>query len=170
MPQAFLPYLSWTMIEGAPSFRGVCEKVGFEDVCSSSRSYEQIKSVNRTRSAFGVWILWYMVLKDCPLGCLYLKSLFIGIPHRAGAGGEERWYRPADLGAKLGTNCAATTVNGKTEYWGNSYGYDAWHPALQDVTKMRSGKLEPDPQPEIDFLGGRSRTRTADLLLVRQAL
>jgi len=25
-----------------------------------------------------------------------------------------------------GTNCAATTVNGKTEYWGNSYGYDAW--------------------------------------------
>ncbi len=53
---------------------------------------------------------------------------------------------------------------------GNSYGYDAWQPALQDVTKMRSGKLEPDPQPEIDFLGGRSRARTADLLLVRQAL
>src|SRR6185312_11824920 len=25
-----------------------------------------------------------------------------------------------------GTNCAATTVNGKTEYWGNSYTYDAW--------------------------------------------
>ena len=25
-----------------------------------------------------------------------------------------------------GTNCAASTVNGKTEYWGNSYGYDAW--------------------------------------------
>jgi RHS repeat-associated protein len=25
-----------------------------------------------------------------------------------------------------GTNCAAITVNGKTEYWGNSYGYDAW--------------------------------------------
>jgi hypothetical protein len=25
-----------------------------------------------------------------------------------------------------GTNCAATTVNAKTKYWGNSYGYDAW--------------------------------------------
>ena len=25
-----------------------------------------------------------------------------------------------------GTNCAASTANGKTEYWGNSYGYDAW--------------------------------------------
>jgi RHS repeat-associated protein len=25
-----------------------------------------------------------------------------------------------------GTNCAATTVNAKAEYWGNSYGYDAW--------------------------------------------
>src|SRR6266481_5618651 len=25
-----------------------------------------------------------------------------------------------------GTNCAATSVNGKTEYWGNNYGYDAW--------------------------------------------
>src|SRR6185437_16016786 len=25
-----------------------------------------------------------------------------------------------------GTNCAAATVNGKTEYWGNNYGYDAW--------------------------------------------
>ena len=35
-----------------------------------------------------------------------------------------------------GTNCAATTVNGKTEYWGNSYGYDAWGNLLQkSVTK-----------------------------------
>jgi RHS repeat-associated protein len=25
-----------------------------------------------------------------------------------------------------GTDCTKTTVNGKTEYWGNSYGYDAW--------------------------------------------
>ena len=25
-----------------------------------------------------------------------------------------------------GTNCAATTSTDKTEYWGNSYGYDAW--------------------------------------------
>ena len=25
-----------------------------------------------------------------------------------------------------GTNCAATVIGGKSEYWGNSYGYDAW--------------------------------------------
>jgi RHS repeat-associated protein len=25
-----------------------------------------------------------------------------------------------------GTNCAASTVNGKTEYWGNNYSYDSW--------------------------------------------
>jgi RHS repeat-associated protein len=25
-----------------------------------------------------------------------------------------------------GTDCTKTTVNGKTEYWGNSYGYDPW--------------------------------------------
>ena len=25
-----------------------------------------------------------------------------------------------------GTDCAATTANGKTEYWGNTYTYDAW--------------------------------------------
>src|SRR6185312_8556741 len=25
-----------------------------------------------------------------------------------------------------GTNCSAVTVNSKTEYWGNSYSYDAW--------------------------------------------
>jgi hypothetical protein len=35
-----------------------------------------------------------------------------------------------------GTNCAASTVNGKSEYWGNSYGYDAWGNLLQKrVTK-----------------------------------
>ncbi|HET9283984.1 MAG TPA: RHS repeat-associated core domain-containing protein [Candidatus Angelobacter sp.] len=35
-----------------------------------------------------------------------------------------------------GTNCAATTANGKTEYWGNSYTYDAWGNLLQkSVTK-----------------------------------
>jgi RHS repeat-associated protein len=30
-----------------------------------------------------------------------------------------------------GTNCAAPTVNGKNEYWGNSYGYDAWGNLMQ---------------------------------------
>jgi RHS repeat-associated protein len=35
-----------------------------------------------------------------------------------------------------GTNCAAMTVNGKTEYWGNSYGYDAWGNLLnKSITK-----------------------------------
>jgi RHS repeat-associated protein len=35
-----------------------------------------------------------------------------------------------------GTNCAATTVNGKTEYWGNNYGYDAWGNLIaKSVTK-----------------------------------
>jgi RHS repeat-associated protein len=35
-----------------------------------------------------------------------------------------------------GTNCAATTVNGKTEYWGNNYGYDPWGNLLnKSVTK-----------------------------------
>ncbi len=41
-----------------------------------------------------------------------------------------------------GTNCAATTVNGATEYWGNSYGYDAWGNLLQkSVTKCRAENL-----------------------------
>jgi RHS repeat-associated protein len=41
-----------------------------------------------------------------------------------------------------GTNCAATTVNGKTEYWGNSYGYDAWGNLLQkSVTKCSAEYL-----------------------------
>jgi len=30
-----------------------------------------------------------------------------------------------------GTNCSQMTVNGKTEYWGNSYGYDPWGNLLQ---------------------------------------
>ncbi len=35
-----------------------------------------------------------------------------------------------------GTNCSAATVNGKTEYWGNSYSYDAWGNLLgKAVTK-----------------------------------
>ena len=41
-----------------------------------------------------------------------------------------------------GTNCAANTVNGKTEYWGNSYGYDAWGNLLQKtVTKCGAENL-----------------------------
>jgi YD repeat-containing protein len=41
-----------------------------------------------------------------------------------------------------GTDCTKTTVNGKTEYWGNSYGYDAWGNLLQKtVTKCNAEGL-----------------------------
>jgi RHS repeat-associated protein len=41
-----------------------------------------------------------------------------------------------------GTNCAAMTVNNKTEYWGNSYGYDAWGNLLQkSITKCGAENL-----------------------------
>jgi RHS repeat-associated protein len=41
-----------------------------------------------------------------------------------------------------GTNCAATTVNGKTEYRGNSYAYDAWGNLLnKTVTKCGAESL-----------------------------
>ncbi|HET9184487.1 MAG TPA: RHS repeat-associated core domain-containing protein [Candidatus Angelobacter sp.] len=43
-----------------------------------------------------------------------------------------------------GTNCAATTVNGKTEYWGNSYGYDAWgNLADKTITKCGAENFHP---------------------------
>src|SRR5258708_19572099 len=45
-----------------------------------------------------------------------------------------------------GTNCAATTVNGKTEYWGNNYGYDAWGNLLsKTVTKCNPENLSITP-------------------------
>jgi YD repeat-containing protein len=41
-----------------------------------------------------------------------------------------------------GTNCSATTVNGKAEYWGNSYSYDAWGNLLgKSVTKCGAENL-----------------------------
>src|SRR5215471_6156953 len=41
-----------------------------------------------------------------------------------------------------GTNCSQTTVNGKTEYWGNSYGYDPFGNLLQKtVTKCSAENL-----------------------------
>jgi RHS repeat-associated protein len=41
-----------------------------------------------------------------------------------------------------GTNCAATVMGGKSEYWGNSYGYDAWGNLLQkSVTKCSAENL-----------------------------
>jgi RHS repeat-associated protein len=44
--------------------------------------------------------------------------------------------------ANAGTNCAAMTVNSKTEYWGNSYGYDPWGNLTQKaVTKCSAENL-----------------------------
>jgi RHS repeat-associated protein len=41
-----------------------------------------------------------------------------------------------------GTNCAATTANGKTEYWGNNYGYDAWgNLTAKSVTKCSAENM-----------------------------
>jgi RHS repeat-associated protein len=41
-----------------------------------------------------------------------------------------------------GTNCSAATLNGKTEYWGNSYSYDAWGNLLgKTVTKCGAENL-----------------------------
>jgi RHS repeat-associated protein len=41
-----------------------------------------------------------------------------------------------------GTNCTATVLNGKTEYWGNTYGYDAWGNLLaKTVTKCGAENL-----------------------------
>ena len=41
-----------------------------------------------------------------------------------------------------GTDCSQMTVNGKTEYWGNSYGYDPWGNLLQKtVTKCSAENL-----------------------------
>ncbi|HEX3085708.1 MAG TPA: RHS repeat-associated core domain-containing protein, partial [Pyrinomonadaceae bacterium] len=41
-----------------------------------------------------------------------------------------------------GTNCSAMVLQNKTEYWGNSYGYDAWGNLLQkNVTKCGAENL-----------------------------
>src|SRR5262249_29218484 len=41
-----------------------------------------------------------------------------------------------------GADCSQMTVNGKTEYWGNSYGYDPWGNLLQKtVTKCSAENL-----------------------------
>src|SRR5205823_2446328 len=41
-----------------------------------------------------------------------------------------------------GTDCTKTTVNGKTEYWGNNYSYDAWGNLLSKaVTKCSAENL-----------------------------
>ena len=41
-----------------------------------------------------------------------------------------------------GTNCTAKVLQNKTEYWGNSYGYDAWGNLLQkSITKCGAENL-----------------------------
>jgi RHS repeat-associated protein len=56
-----------------------------------------------------------------------------------------------------GTDCTKTTVNGKTEYWGNSYGYDAWGNLLtKTVTKCgaESRNLTADGQNRVHVTAG----------------
>jgi RHS repeat-associated protein len=45
-----------------------------------------------------------------------------------------------------GTDCTANTLNGKTEYWGNNYSYDAWGNLISKViTKCRAENLTVTP-------------------------
>ena len=54
-----------------------------------------------------------------------------------------------------GTDCTKTTVNGKTEYWGNSYSYDAWGNLLgKSVTKCSAENLAVTAAANNQLLGG----------------
>ena len=53
-----------------------------------------------------------------------------------------------------GTNCAATVIGGKSEYWGNSYGYDAWGNLLnKSVTKCSAENLSVAALPNNQLTG-----------------
>src|SRR5258708_16304433 len=53
------------------------------------------------------------------------------------------------------TDCTKTTVNGKTEYWGNSYSYDAWGNLLgKSVTKCSAENLAVTAASNHQMLGG----------------
>jgi RHS repeat-associated protein len=53
-----------------------------------------------------------------------------------------------------GTNCAATLLNGKTEYWGNSYTYDAWgNLTNKTVTKCGAENLSAPSLPNNQLSG-----------------
>jgi RHS repeat-associated protein len=53
-----------------------------------------------------------------------------------------------------GTNCATTVIGGKSEYWGNSYGYDAWGNLLQkSVTKCSAENLSVAALPNNQLTG-----------------
>jgi RHS repeat-associated protein len=54
-----------------------------------------------------------------------------------------------------GTNCSTTTANGKTEYWGNSYGYDPWgNLVAKTVTKCSAENLSVTVNTSNQFQGG----------------
>jgi RHS repeat-associated protein len=54
-----------------------------------------------------------------------------------------------------GTDCTKTTVNGKTEYWGNSYSYDAWGNLLgKSVTKCSAENLSATAAANNQLQGG----------------
>jgi YD repeat-containing protein len=53
-----------------------------------------------------------------------------------------------------GTNCAATVTGGKSEYWGNNYGYDAWGNLLnKSVTKCSAENLSVAALPNNQLTG-----------------
>ena len=75
-----------------------------------------------------------------------------------------------------GTNCAAMIVNSKTEYWGNSYSYDAWGNLLtKTITKCGAENLSVTadghnwihatgaPDYQYDAAGNMTYDATADL-------
>ncbi len=56
-----------------------------------------------------------------------------------------------------GTDCTKTTVNGKTSYWGDNYGYDAWGNLLQKVVTRCSAEgliLNSDAQNRLHAISG----------------
>src|SRR5260370_3157531 len=54
-----------------------------------------------------------------------------------------------------GTDCTQMTVNNKTKYWGNSYGYDAWGNLLsKSVTKCSGENLSVTAAANNQLQGG----------------
>jgi len=64
-----------------------------------------------------------------------------------------------------GTNCSATIVNGRTEYWGNSYSYDAWGNLLAKTpTKCSAENLSVTAGANNQLQGGYSYDAAGNML------
>jgi len=64
-----------------------------------------------------------------------------------------------------GTDCSKTTVNGKTDYWGNSYGYDAWGNLLsKSVTKCSAENLSVTAAVNNQLQGGYTYDAAGNML------